>query len=30
MSQAAALREKEYDYKLSRVIAAASAGTTIE
>jgi MFS family permease len=30
MAQAAALREQEYDYKLSRVIAAASAGTTIE
>ncbi|MDQ3661044.1 MAG: MHS family MFS transporter, partial [Actinomycetota bacterium] len=30
MAQAAALREKEYDYKLSKVIAAASAGTTIE
>jgi len=30
MAQAAASREQEYDYKLSRVIAAASAGTTIE
>ena len=30
MAQAAALREQEYDYKLSKVITAASAGTTIE